>query len=385
MAVRAGGFESWAAFAASTDKERRRRELSTSRRSHPEVDAPRTRRRAVVRAGRPAGGGRSEGIDVSSSDNPLESREGSVLRSIRSAALSDDQLELMLRLVGPDILDVAVWRSDRALLGDPDLGLPRGADGREQYVAGLDAMRAGDPARASAAFEDAAKRGHPGAWRELATALWWDAPRGAKDVSAPLFQEGARGGDGRSIAYLGVLCQVNGNLEGALECFRAADAAGDPNGSRELGKLLATKGDNAAALAALRRARDRGSATGALALANFLEDNDLSGADAAFATAAEMGHPKGALGLWWRQARRNDPEAPRTKATILPLADKHQAYFAVYDPNIVAALKRAMDSAQTPDSTKTVAATGGGCVLAALTLAATVIGAAALVTARLPR
>jgi tetratricopeptide (TPR) repeat protein len=313
---------------------------------------------------------------VSSSDNPLEPRASSVLRTIRSAADSHDQLEL-LRLVGPDVLDAELWRSDRALLGDPDLGLPGGADGQEHYVAGLDAMRAGDAAGANAAFTEAAKRGHAGAWRELATALWYDAPKEARLVALPLFQKGAAGGDGRSIAYLGVFCQVNRNLEGALECFRAADAAGDPNGSRELGKLLETMGDNDAALAALRRARDRGSAAGALALATYLEDNNLSGIEAAFARAAELGHPKGALGLWWRQTSRNDPEAPKTKATILPLAQKHQAYFAVYDPNIVAALNRAMNSAPggAPKSSPatTSATAGGGCLIA-------MIGALLLVT-----
>jgi TPR repeat protein len=256
-------------------------------------------------------------------------------------------------------------------MGDPDQGMPRVTSGAQaQYERGLDHMRNGDVAAAGREFQSAADAGHPGAWREIGMAAIDDLGPLAIATS-PLFERGAGGGDGRSMAYLGGFRRVNDNPAGAMEFYRAADAAGDPEGSRELGIMLAKTGDVRGAQAALDRSIDRGSASGMLALGILLKNEvgDLAGAEDAFRRAATMGHPKGPLNLFSIYMARGDTSAAEIeRERALELAREHESFLeSIEGPDALNRVKAAV-------STTSVAATSGSSCLVSLTVLIAAVG-----------
>jgi TPR repeat protein len=228
-----------------------------------------------------------------------EVKDGSAAAPPSAQVTSDDDaLEPLQRW--PDSVNPALWRSRRALMGDPDRGMPQAsAQLQAKYEDGLSFMRANDPVAAGQAFTEAAQEGHPGAIREIAVAAFDDLPKAIVWGVVPLFERAAARGDGRAMSYLGLFCRLKEDDQGALEHYRASDQRGDPEGSRELGILLARLGRVDEGLVAVERARSRGSASGALAQGILLEKNfgDRDGAREAFLAAAEMGHPKGSFHL----------------------------------------------------------------------------------------
>jgi TPR repeat protein len=260
-------------------------------------------------------------------------------------------------------------------MGDPDQGMPRvTSDAQARYERGLEHMRDGDVAAAGREFRAAADDGHPGAWREIGMAALADLGPLAIATS-PLFERAAGGGDGRSMAYLGGFRRVNDNPSGAMELYRAADVAGDPEGSRELGIMLAKTGDIGGARAALERSSDRGSASGTLALGIVLKNEvgDMAGAEKAFRRAANMGHPKGPLNLFSLYMARGDADAAEIeRARALDLAKEHEAFFqSVEGPD-------ALDRLESALSTKSVAASGSSCLVSLTVLTAAVAGTGGL-------
>ncbi|HWM54683.1 MAG TPA: hypothetical protein VNO20_04770 [Solirubrobacterales bacterium] len=278
----------------------------------------------------------------------------------------------------PEKVSHELWRSQRQLFGDPDLGMPAAQDGDPQYRQGIGAMRAGDAAAAGEAFDKASALGHPGAWREIGIAVFNELPAPLKIASVPLFERGAEGGDARSMCYLGLFCRINDNQSGAIAHFRAADGAGDPEGSRELGILLEKTGDNEGARAALQRSRDRGSASGTLALGFFSLNkmSDVDGAESAFRKAAEMGHPKGAFNLAHLLEDRGDADqAERFRARTLENALQHRALLeSMEGPGYIEKLEQV----HAGRTTATTAASGSSCMLLAMAMLGFVFGVAAL-------
>lgn len=230
--------------------------------------------------------------------NKTEDATASPPPGVQEAAGDDNALEPLQRW--PDNVDPELWRSRRALMGDPDRGMPQASvELQAKYQDGLRFMRDGNPVAAGKAFAEAAQGGHAGAIREIAAAAFDDLPAPIVWGVVPLFERAAAAGDGRAMAYCGLFCRMKDNDEGALEHYRKSDRQGDPEGSRELGILLARLGRTDEALAAMKRARSRGSASGALAQGILLGETigDRDGAREAFLAAAEMGHPKASLHL----------------------------------------------------------------------------------------
>lgn len=280
----------------------------------------------------------------------------------------------------PENVNPEVWRSQRQLFGDPDLGMPTAQDGDAQYKQGIDAMRAGDAVAAGDAFGKASALGHPGAWREIGIAVFNELPAPLKIASVPLFERGAEGGDARSMCYLGLFCRINDNPSGAIAHFRAADGAGDPEGSRELGILLEKTGDNEGARAALQRSRDRGSASGALAFGLFLlnSESDVLGAKDAFREAADMGHPKGALNLAVLHERvlGDAGQAERFRTSGLESARQHHALMETNEgPEYLEKVEQEVHSSRAAGATT---AGGSSCMLLVISVLGFVLSVAAL-------
>lgn len=270
----------------------------------------------------------------------------------------------------PENTSHELWRSQRQLFGDPDVGMPPQQDGDAQFKQGIEAMQAGDTTTAGEAFGKASALGHSGAWREIGIAVFNDLPASLKIASVPLFERGAEGGDARSMCYLGLFCRVNDNQSGAIAHFRAADDAGDPEGSRELGILLEKTGDNVGARAALQRARDRGSASGALAFGLFLlnSESDVPGAKDAFKEAADMGHPKGAfnLAVLHETALGDAGQVERLRASALESAKQHRELMESIDgPEYLEKLERKVRSSGTAGAGAT---SGSSCMLSVVAM-----------------
>jgi len=267
----------------------------------------------------------------------------------------------------PDNVNPTLWRSRRALMGDPDLGMPQASTQLQMtYEQGLDFMRANDPAAAGQAFAEAAEEGHPGAMREIAVAAFVDLPREIAWALVPLFDRAADGGDGRAMAYLGLFCRMKENAQGALEHYRASDERGDPEGSRELGILLAGMGQTDEALTAVERSRSRGSASGTLAQGILLEQSfgDRDGALEAFSAAAEMGHPKGSIHLIdLLISEGNQGAAEQERSRALENLTEHRALMEFLEGE--SAVQHTMAQVK---SGSALAGSGSSCALPAVTV-----------------
>jgi TPR repeat protein len=89
---------------------------------------------------------------------------------------------------------------------------------------------------------------------------------------------------------VGVLCEDQDDLTGAEAAYRRADDRGHAAAPSNLGVLLERRGDLAGAEAAYRRADERGDPKGSFNLAVLLEEqSDLAGAEAAYRRADERG------------------------------------------------------------------------------------------------
>lgn len=273
----------------------------------------------------------------------------------------------------PENVSCAIWRSRRALFGDPDLGMPRGSGGEAEYQLGVRCMRDGDGAKAGVAFGKAADAGHAGAMREVADAVFWDLPASLKIAAAPLYERAADLGDARAMCSYAKFVQTGSNPDHALELFKRADDAGDSEGARERGIMLLAMGDKLNARQAMKRSRSRGSASGAFALGNLLEDefDNREGALAEFRHATKLGHPKAAaqaFRLMW--AKGDEQGALEIEGEAMALAQEHRELFE----QITGTDNFARDVESSMASMRGVAA-GSSC-LVSLVAPAVVVGAA---------
>ncbi len=106
---------------------------------------------------------------------------------------------------------------------------------------------------------------------------------------------------------VGLLCEEQDDLTGAEAAYRRADDAGHAAAASNLGVLLERRHDLAAAEEAYRRADERGEANGSFNLAMLLEEqDDLTGAEAAYRRADDRGHAAAASNLGVLLQRRHD-------------------------------------------------------------------------------
>ena len=112
------------------------------------------------------------------------------------------------------------------------------------------------------------------------------------------YREADARGHAAAACNLGVLLEQRGELASAQAAYARADQRGDANGAFNLGLLLQDRGHDAPAIAAFRRAHQRGHAGAACNLGVALElQGELAAAAAAYERAAELGDAHGAFNL----------------------------------------------------------------------------------------
>jgi tetratricopeptide (TPR) repeat protein len=93
-------------------------------------------------------------------------------------------------------------------------------------------------------------------------------------------------------------CEAAGDLSGAEAAYREADELGDAEGAMLLGQVIKRRGDAATAADAFRRAEARGHREAGLCLGNLLSDNgDPDGAAAAYKRSIAAGSTDAVLNL----------------------------------------------------------------------------------------
>lgn len=106
---------------------------------------------------------------------------------------------------------------------------------------------------------------------------------------------------------LGAALAQEGDLSGAEAAYRRADELGHPSSATNLGVILEDRGDMVDAEAAYRRADRRGDAAGTFNLGGLLvAKDDLAGAEAAYARAAERGDTDATTNLGRLLEQRGD-------------------------------------------------------------------------------
>lgn len=258
------------------------------------------------------------------------------------------------------------WQAMRAIFGDPDPGMPRSGnqEADAEYARGVNLLDAGDDVAAKAPLERADDLGHAGAPRELA---YLAMAKGDTVAFYALMDRARERGDGRAASLLGHFRRED--PDHGLDYLRFADESGDCEGSRELGLALEEIGDLKGAEEAFRRSDQRASPSGSLALGLFMRDKrgHMKAAETAFRRAEQRGHPKGALNLIDLYVDRDDAVAAnQMRERALELAPLYPTLFEEMQGPDFARYVRHVKGNRPEAAT---AASGGGCVVAVLSVA----------------
>jgi Flp pilus assembly protein TadD len=114
-------------------------------------------------------------------------------------------------------------------------------------------------------------------------------------------------GAAEALVRTGEQLEERGDLAGAEQAYRRADAAGSAEGASHLGCLLFERGDIEAARAALVRADERGSGMGVFRLGFLLQQTgEIAEAEQAYRRGVKRGNPQAAHNLVVMLRRRGD-------------------------------------------------------------------------------